>query len=497
MRRQVTLFQYLYDTLTMQIRTEKIRYGESLPSIRQLCGLYNVGIRTVKDVLKALSDEGYIKTEVRKNAVVIYKNDPDADPHQPVELLLARKGAVIDMLLGMACLFPHIIASGAMLCNKDCLDAFRKMAKGIETKAPKEKWRIGSAMVQKIVSFHNSALLTDLFIDMDMYGQVPVFGGLENPFRSLTLDEEKGIAHVFELMETKDYDHIYACTEKMYNRAVEYVSKYLDDLSAAYPQYANVAETSFAWDAKKGRVFSYMEISRKIITKIGKGIYENNTLIPNIAELTKEYKASPTTIGKSLSVLNGLGLLQTVNGRGSLVTLDAAKTIDIHLKDAGMKMDANTFLCAIQLVALTCKTVVLLGFDQLPPETIGKLEEEVNDPRNLALPYNFIASMVQVQPYDSIKVIYEQLGILLSWGYYFAFAKTDDTHYQNIRAQCKKAIAYLARGEKYAFSDIVQDIYIDIFVTMKGILVGYGANESAGLAVPQPDTFSGPRIMAP
>ena len=59
-----TLFQYLYTTLTAEIHTEKLRYGERLPSIRALCRIYNVGIRTVNDVLKALNENGYIKTEM-------------------------------------------------------------------------------------------------------------------------------------------------------------------------------------------------------------------------------------------------------------------------------------------------------------------------------------------------------------------------------------------------------------------------------------------------
>ncbi len=54
MQDKQTLFDYLYKTLHEQIETCCFPYGSKLPSRSHLCETYNVGMRTVKDVLMRL-----------------------------------------------------------------------------------------------------------------------------------------------------------------------------------------------------------------------------------------------------------------------------------------------------------------------------------------------------------------------------------------------------------------------------------------------------------
>ena len=61
MKRKKTLHDYLYENLREQIETGYYKYGEALPSMNRLCETYHVGIRTVRDVLSELRDQGMIK----------------------------------------------------------------------------------------------------------------------------------------------------------------------------------------------------------------------------------------------------------------------------------------------------------------------------------------------------------------------------------------------------------------------------------------------------
>ena len=85
-----TLFDYVYSDLCGQIKIGRLSYGDKLPSISQLCELYHVGIRTVKDVLSALRKDGYIRTEERKAATVIYNRD-NMDRHFAVQDVYKRQ----------------------------------------------------------------------------------------------------------------------------------------------------------------------------------------------------------------------------------------------------------------------------------------------------------------------------------------------------------------------------------------------------------------------
>ncbi|WP_418578196.1 winged helix-turn-helix domain-containing protein [Phascolarctobacterium faecium] len=68
-----TLFEFLYQNLHDQITCGHLKPGDTLPSMPQLAAIYNVGIRTVKDVLARLKTEGLIQTTERKPARVIYR----------------------------------------------------------------------------------------------------------------------------------------------------------------------------------------------------------------------------------------------------------------------------------------------------------------------------------------------------------------------------------------------------------------------------------------
>ena len=107
MKDKTTLFEYLYENLKEQIVSGRIKCGESLPSMNSVSEQYNIGIRTVKDVFRALSSEGYIKTEERKAAVVIYSDNKDSQ-ESAVKYVLERKSFIVEVYQTMALLMPEL-----------------------------------------------------------------------------------------------------------------------------------------------------------------------------------------------------------------------------------------------------------------------------------------------------------------------------------------------------------------------------------------------------
>ena len=79
MEKKATLFEYVYRQLVSDIEQGALRYGDALPSLHDLCDRFRVGIRTIRDVQRALKADGYIVVEERKRAVVAYRPADDAD----------------------------------------------------------------------------------------------------------------------------------------------------------------------------------------------------------------------------------------------------------------------------------------------------------------------------------------------------------------------------------------------------------------------------------
>ena len=77
---------------------------------------YNIGIRTVKDVFRALSREGYIKTEERKAAVVIYSDNKDSQ-ESAVKYVLERKSFIVEVYQTMALLMPELFCFSSQVLS--------------------------------------------------------------------------------------------------------------------------------------------------------------------------------------------------------------------------------------------------------------------------------------------------------------------------------------------------------------------------------------------
>lgn len=110
MEKKRTLYEYLYQCLREQILTGYLGYGDTLPSLNQLCDIYHVGIRTAKDVLKDLKEEGLIRTEERRPSVVIYRPCTGALNEAAIQTVMEKKTSILQvyetMTLLMPCLFP-------------------------------------------------------------------------------------------------------------------------------------------------------------------------------------------------------------------------------------------------------------------------------------------------------------------------------------------------------------------------------------------------------
>ena len=103
-----TLFEFLYQNLHDQITCGHLKPGDTLPSMPQLAAIYNVGIRTVKDVLARLKTEGLIQTTERKPARVIYRAEKNSASQSYAVGLLRRQESLTEVYQTMGLILPSI-----------------------------------------------------------------------------------------------------------------------------------------------------------------------------------------------------------------------------------------------------------------------------------------------------------------------------------------------------------------------------------------------------
>ena len=82
-----------------------------LPSQQELCRQYNIGITTIRKVMRMLEENGFIRTASGKRAVVCF-NDKD---QAYISTLLRRRESISDVCRGLEILMPSIYVAGAHL----------------------------------------------------------------------------------------------------------------------------------------------------------------------------------------------------------------------------------------------------------------------------------------------------------------------------------------------------------------------------------------------
>ena len=127
MEKKATLFEYVYRQLVSDIEQGALRYGDALPSLHDLCDRFRVGIRTIRDVQRALKADGDIVVEERKRAVVAYRPADDADDGR-IRALLARREVVADCYRTLELVMPPLFYLAARCCSDEDLFALAQDA---------------------------------------------------------------------------------------------------------------------------------------------------------------------------------------------------------------------------------------------------------------------------------------------------------------------------------------------------------------------------------
>lgn len=113
----------------------------------------------------------------------------------------------------------------------------------------------------------------------------------------------------------------------------------------------------------------YQEIFSKLKEKILMDDYPSNQLLPTELELRTEYDVSRDTIRKALALLTDVGLIQKVQGRGSLVI----KNEQIDFPVSGLTsyqelveiqgLKSKTEVVSLELLTLDSNLALLTGFE--------------------------------------------------------------------------------------------------------------------------------------
>jgi DNA-binding transcriptional MocR family regulator len=90
----------------------KMRKGERLPSIPQICGIFQMAPATVRSALALLEKEGYIQVDARRAAQVIYQASPSRFRENAAKYFVPREAGILDLAQSGLLLFEPLWEEG-------------------------------------------------------------------------------------------------------------------------------------------------------------------------------------------------------------------------------------------------------------------------------------------------------------------------------------------------------------------------------------------------
>lgn len=488
MQQKKTLYDFLYNSLREQILTGCYRYGSPLPSMSRLCDTYHVGIRTVKDVLASLRNEGLIRTEERKAARVIYRPPGAAGENSILRFVLERKSSIVEVYETISLLLPPLFSFAAVSCSLEQLEHYEQFRKYIQKGPGFNSRRIPSNLFHDLLHGTGSLLLNDLYASLEVYAQVPlVLMGDEDPSYTIPDEEKERIMAIAALLPGGSRQEIQDAFSRLYAPAAGSIQGYLQLLAERFPAIREIPGTSFSWTSERGRDHYYTQVSRDLIDKIGTGFYRRGALLPSEACLSSQYQVSVATIRKALAVLNKLGFAITVNGKGTIAILPDEETTFRCMKDETYKRDTLLYLSALQFMAIAIRPAIQLVFNRMDA---SRLHNRLtgSDTILLASMFDYILELLPLPP---LKTILQESNKLLLWGYYFAFYSNGTRSQTQLKKKCLEAFRYLQQKDQTGFTDCLSQCYCHIFQVIRTFLIQGGLTEAKKIVPPDNTSFPG------
>lgn len=282
MRKKNSAFCYLYDSIVAQIAAGRFPYGASLPSASQLCGIYQVGLRTVRDVMPVLQRDGYIRTQERRRPVVVYRPAAPLSGTNFVRTLLERRSSISAAFEAMAVLMPPLLRFCAEQCTDEELHAYatasRRVRKAFHADVI-ESWRLSSSILNSILSKSGNPLFRDLYASLELFTQFSASGEQVHPFqRAKEIEAAQPFHWVLAPLLQRDHPEDERRLQLMYRIIGSYADEYLARLSAEYPDAPVPLAGAYHWDATRGRGFLYGEVAHDLTAKLSAGLWEDGAL---------------------------------------------------------------------------------------------------------------------------------------------------------------------------------------------------------------------------
>lgn len=469
-------YEYLYQSLVLQFECGAFLAGQTFLTQKQICRQYNVGITTVRKVMKMLSQQGYIRTASGQPAAVAYQ----ASRKLLISSLVSRRNAISDCYQGMRMLLPALYREGAKLCGDAELEMLQKTAEEIyDDMELSALYRQANAFFTKLLEPFRNGLIIDLEIDAENYLHIPYIpvDYAQDPFYQSPRRVKNRLQTAHKMIKEKRFDDFYESVLRIYNDTYQKVDQYLS-LLGRHAEEMPLSKKDIPWFRTKRHSELYSRLAMTIVRRILNGEFDGQKYLPSIPRLMEEYGVMKDTASRALNLLNTLGFTQTIDKKGTVITSKDFRSVRGHVdfSDAVIRERLTLFMEALQILALTTRecTAVLPA---VPEEWVGRLvknpymiEENQISSQSIQVLMNYL---IYSAPCNSLQNIYRQLNEMLLWGNYLMSVEVElySGDWKKIAETVSEILTALRKNEESVLPELFERFFLQAYQSIYAVVV--------------------------
>lgn len=484
MENKRTLHDYLYENIKSQIEDGYLKYGDTLPSIKDMHNIYNVGVRTVREVIKELSFNGYIQTHERKLSVVSYRLENKDKNDLSVSSLIKRRDTILDVYTAMEIIMPSIFYFCSGFCDSETFLNHKKLCRQLGKKNPSDLWPSSSKILHDILNKSGNPLFSDVYSSFESYTQIPVHHSYVHPFIKISERfDTKRFFWVLSSLKRSNFNEVHHRFKTMYIYLKNGVRQYLDTLSADFPDIKAKEPFDYQLNSEASLTHFYKKIQLDIISNIEREEFADGELIPSSKKLAEHYNVSLSTVRRALYMLNEIGICHTVNGVGTYVTKPDSTSVIRCTQNKTYRKDIFSFLYAYQFMTVAIYPASAYTFKHIKKEDIEALADKIKSNTGFAISY-ILECVMERLPNKTLKLVFNEINNMLWVGNYLSFFQRGKSRII-LEQKGISAMHYLTVGDCENFSKELSDSFGAILESIRDFIISCGMKDAEKVIVPK------------
>lgn len=473
------LQQIIYSVLKTQIQFGVYRIGERLPTMEDACRLFGVSIRTIRSAYQQLQQEGLItiskKIGVKVN--VHYSEDEIEDHIQ--KFFISRKEALIDLSQSMRPLLSGVQWLSNQNASPKLLNEIEQLTRSNEIPRPYKM----VLKLQMIYGSLNNRLVMRLVLQIYMFLLSP-FLSVPKTLKGLE-PEHSPLPQIIDLCQKQDWSQLQIAIEAFEEQLSSSLYQFYEErIHTPIPEI----QESFQWSGYQKASQRCYTLGMEILIGISWGRYPAGSKLPPISKLAEEKNVSAITIRRTLSLLNGIGVTNTVNGVGTYIL--PLKDVPAHCDFTSPAVSKRLldFVQSLQILALSCKQVAEITFSpdngNAIEQCIERLTMLLHRHRCELTAYSILELITHLAPLHAVRTVYTALFHQLLWGYPIRTMRADQVSLNKYhRPHLTVFLECLEKADIERLANELENILLSELDFTVGQLVKLGITKAAGFSM--------------